>query len=306
VIILCLLILMICKRWKDAKTVAWIALPVAASWLLLSPYYTQSYGIGTVLHRTMGTMIITNLHALKASFVALPINLHPAVIAILLVTSALTFFKGTKESRVLLGIAWLIALVNGVSQDLLLNSTTFGVARYNILLLLPLALGCGNLLVLRLPRSTQNGAAAIAVIVMAMVTPFDFTGYAQSLRENPSTIESAPTEGYDPLPILAATEDVIVKTHAMPVVLAPHLEFLDLLQASSLITAAQKADIIARSNTWTLASQDHPVIVVAPATSFEPHLTKEQQDRLREARSWALMQPHTTKTFGREEAVIVY
>ncbi len=334
-IVASIVVLVIFSRGRAALTTSLVAFPVIAAWLLLSPIYTASYGffgnepsqLSDIFTHGLLTPILTMIRAL-------PTNLHPLGLTILLGSSLLTLLHGRREDRILLGCAWLMALSTAAAQQFTAGAVFWGIGRYNILLLLPLSVGVGGLFSLErgatLPSSPHAvrsmpareevvaeralrahhdiigpilGLASIAALLI--ITPFDFIEYTQHLRATSPDIYREPTEGYLALPIIDAAREHLKEPNL--VILAPQYTFLDLFVATGELTIPERDAIIKRSQGWTPSSPDRPILIQAPTiTSYRPNLSKEQVNALDGARIWALVQnDHTIKRLGVEETVIV-
>lgn len=302
-----IVLLWIFRRRKDARTVAVVSLPVIAAWLLLSPLYTASYGFGPA-GAASGSMLsrLLSPDPFIVALQSLPLNLHPVALAVLLLTTVLCFLRGNRSQCLLLLSAWMMAVTTAAVQHPLTGDVFRGVARYNILLTLPLGLGLGMLMQgVRLPKGVSQLTAALSLFALLIITPFDFVSYTQILRARSADIYHTPTEGYLAMPIEQATKELI--TQPRLIIVAPQYTFLDLFVATGKISAAQRSDLIHRSQTWTSASPDRPVLVQAPVTtSYRPNLSEADEARLRSAREWALKQKdHRIVKLGIEETVVV-
>lgn len=308
------LLLGLLRRWRALRSTFLVSAPAIVAWLILAPIFTASYGSFTEGF-PLQSAAAQALPALVATFRALPLNLDPAALGILLLTTLFALALGSRETRTLLGCSWLLALATAVLQQLTAGPVFVGVARYNILLLLPLGVGIGGLVHL-MERITLPGKTGLvprlapllgllSLAVLIWITPYDFVEFAQVLRARSADIYRTPTEGYLPVPLLTA-----VRVHANDphlVVLAPQTTFIDLLVAIGELTAAQRSAITERSQHWTTASTDRPVIIQAPVlTHYGPNLSPKREEFLKEARAWALQQPHhSVVRLGTEETIFV-
>lgn len=298
-----LLLLAILGHRPEAWRAAWIIGPVVAAWFVLSPLYAATYSFvgeqSAVVHAGLRTPWVPLLAMLRA----LPINLHPAGLAVLVLSSALAFALGDRVHRSLLGWAWCIALASSVPQQLLVGDLFTGVARMNVLLLVPLGMSIGCLATMRM---TGKIAAAAALAALVAVTPFGFARYTQHLRATSVDIYREPIEAYVALPLSRALDDVLRRSTA-PTVLAPEYNILDLHVAMGTLTLAERDAIIARSAAWVPASIDRPVVVQAPVEAgYVPSVTTATEERLRVAREWAVRQQHDVYRLGSEEALVVW
>ncbi len=303
-----IVLLWIFGRRKDSWTVAAVALPVVGAWLLLSPLYTASYGFGAAGAAAGGSVLsrILSPDPFIVAAQSLPLNLHPLALAVLLLTTVLCFLRGSRPQRLLLLSAWVMAVTTAALQHPLAGDVFRGVARYNILLILPLGLGIGMLMQgIRLPKGLSQLLSALALFALLVITPFDFVAYTQMLRATFKDIYHTPTEGYLAMPIEHITKEFITEPHL--IIIAPQYTFLDLFVATGKLSPAQRSDLIHRSQAWTPASPDRPVLVQAPiTTSYRPNLSAEAEERLRAAHEWALKQKdHRIIKLGIEETVVV-
>ncbi|MBI5156094.1 hypothetical protein HZA45_02340 [Candidatus Peregrinibacteria bacterium] len=300
-----LALLCVTKRWRSALWIAAIALPVIIAWMALSPLYTVQYNLTSSSYALGNNSHTSVVEAIATAAKALPENFHPWILLMFAAVTILALLKGTPSQRLLLGIAWIVALASSVPQQILAGSTFYGVARLNILILLPfgLALGC---IAMRAAWWSRIATEA-AVILLIALTPIRFLDYVQLLRSHSPDIYRTPPEGYDALPVSDAAALLVPKYKDTIVILAPQYEFLDWLMVQGLISAADKRGILDRSNAWTTTSRARPVLVQAPVTTtYGPNLSEADEARLRAAREWALKQKdHRIVKLGIEETVVV-
>ncbi len=295
---------------RSGLIVTGITAPVIGCWLLLSPYYTFQYNPGGKVSLGFAGLLIKMLEGIFASIKALPMNVSWPVLIMLIITSLLSIGFGKKDQRSLLFTAWLIALVNGLMQNAIINDIYYGVARYNILLLLPLGIGlaiCADIGTSKFSRWFCKLCTALSLMFLILLTPFNFSAYTQHLRSQSHDIYRTPTEGYLASPLYAATKEVL-KTSRTFIIVTPGSQYLDLFVAQGLLTTDERSKIMERSNAWTLATNtERPVIVQGPiSTSYLPNLTIEHEKKLRDARAWALTQTGIIVIrVGLEEAIIV-
>ncbi len=305
-IVASLIALALFRRRSAAFTTASVALPVVAAWLLLSPIYTASYGFFSPGESQLQDLAAEGFfRPLFIMLQSLPANFHIVALVILIGTSALTLLLGERNSRILLLTAWLIALPPSIGQQMTSGDAFHGVARYNILLLLPLGLAVGNLFVPSRLRLVGPIIGLACIAALFVITPFDFIDYTQRLRASSIDIYRTPPEGYLALPVQNAVDKYLREPHL--VVLAPQSTFLDLFVATGELTVPERSAIMERSPRWTPDSPDRPILIQAPVgTSYRPNLTERQEDNLRVAREWGLLQPnHRIEKLGIEEIVIV-
>ena len=292
------------RRREAALHATCVCFPPIVLWLLLSPLFTAQYDLGGRVAGGLLPTILRTSHNLSMAIASIPSNIHLITVIALCITSLLVLFKGTTADRTTLGIGWLLAIVNAAAQNAATVELYAGTARYNILIVIPLALGIG--LVVASPFVANRIVGCLALAGLLLITPFDFVHYAQKLRATASDIQRTPTEGYFPTPLPLVVRRVLQSTKR-PVILGMGMHFLDLFIAEGLISVSDRNAILEQSRSWNPSSMLRPVLIQAPiVTSYTPNLTAEQEDRLRAARSWALQQPsHTTKRLGLEETVIV-
>lgn len=295
-----LLLLALLRRWKDILWALSVALPIIVAWLALSPLFTAQYNL------TSSGMLPTSLLPLSEALRALPRNFHPIGLAILLSTSFFALFAGSREQRLLLLAAWSIALPPALLQHLLAGPTFYGVARYNVLLLLPQACAIGMLFA-GLTTYKRLGVAlgTVSLLALLWITPFRFASFLQEERATSKDIYRTPSEGYLPLPLQQTLEELLPLEKETIVIVAPHYTLLDFFVARHTLTLAERSSIIARSRAWSQDSTVRPVVIQAPTVApYQPNLTQEEEDRLRSARIWALKQPHHILRYGMEETII--
>jgi hypothetical protein len=245
-----------------------------------------------------------------AAVKALPENQSVTVLTMMLTASIIAFLFAKPAQKKLLAVAWFVALVNGMMQNAVINDVFYGVPRYNILLLLPFGLGFAMVSDLGSGFITRNfwkGITLVGVVILIMMTPFNFTNFTQELRAHSPDIYRTPTEGYLASPLYTATKELLKTTHSF-VIVTPGSEYLDLFVAQDLLTTKERSVIMERSNAWTLTEHPlRPVIVQGPiVTSYQPNLTPEHEQMLRDARAWALAQSGAQVfRIGLEEAIIV-
>ena len=298
-----LVVLLLLRRRRELLTTAGVALPVIGAWLLLSPLYTASYGLAEVANPASFPPWLPLITAVRS----LPANFGIVGMMVLLGTSLLAFLFGSRPQRVLLGIAWLFGVSTAMLQHQLAGEVFWGVARYNIVLLIAQGVAIGILLHGTRVIATFNKALGIiAVLALLCTTPYDFVLFAQSIRTGNRDIYRTPTEGYLPLPLLKATR-LWLKTESSPMILAPDYQFLDLLIAEGKLTRAERDTIVNQSAEWTPADPARPVIIQAPvSTTYTPNKTPVEERRLRDAHAWAIKQPgYIIERLGIEETVVV-
>ena len=185
-----LILLCVTKKWRSALWTGAIALPVIVAWMALSPLYTVQYNLTSSAYALGSNSHTSLLEAMVTAVKALPENFHPWILLMFAAVSILAFARGTKSECVLLGIAFLVAFASAVPQQVLAGSTFYGVARLNILLLLPfgLALGCICAEKEWWSRIVTEGA----ILLLVFLTPFHFLGYIQSLRAHAPDIYRTP------------------------------------------------------------------------------------------------------------------
>jgi hypothetical protein len=308
-IALCIVLLWLTRRRQAAKVIMLVAGPVACIWLALYPTYHYSFilnpGKGALFPAAdMGQPLLPLLTTIQA----LPGQFHPLVIGLLLLSSCVVFLRGSNAWRITLGVAWLIGLSTSGVQQLIQLPVYWGYPRFNILLLLPLAVGLAGVCSLpSLSRKLQIGFAAIIVVLLGAVTPFDTVSFAHRLRVDSPAIYKTTTGGDSPLPVAVITERILAR-YPKAVFVIPDGTYFDLYVASGLLTVRQRSELLARGKAWTPESPDRPVIVQAPVvTSYGPNVPDEYADRLRAAREWALAQPkYQVMKMGLEEVVVVW
>lgn len=302
-----LAILLISPKLRKSGLIAGLtASPIVGAWLYLSPYYTFQYNFEAQTSKGFFSVIVKMFDGITASIDALPHSLGLVALTLLFVGTLITLIRGSKSDQILLACAWIVAAVNGLAQNAVINDIFYGVARYNILLVLPLGIGLAGFFEGRKWQPTLSFIGFASIAALLVVTPFNFTEYTQHLRATSEDIWRTPPEGYLASPLLTATREVAKKNKSF-VLIAPGSQFMDLLIVEGLLTPAQRASVMTRSLVWTPESTERPVIVQAPLiTSYQPNQTPEQEQRLREAQTWARLQPnHQVVRLGEEEVIIV-
>jgi hypothetical protein len=294
------------KLRKAGIATALTAAPVVLAWLYLSPYYTFQYNFEAQTSKGFASVILKMIDGITASIDALPHSLGLVALSILFIGTLFTLIRGSKSDQILIACAWIIAAVNGLAQNAVINDIFYGVARYNILLVLPLGIGLAGFFEGRKWQPTLSFVGLGLIALLVVVTPFNFTEYTQYLRATSDDIWRTPPEGYLASPLLEATRDV-AKTDKSFVLIAPGSQFMDLLIVEGLLTPSERASIMQKSLAWTPKSTQRPVIVQAPLiTSYQPNQTPEQEQRLRDAATWARTQPnHSIVRVGEEEVIVV-
>jgi hypothetical protein len=294
---------------RSALIIAGVTAPIVACWLFLSPYYTFQYSLGEKVSHGTIALLFKMIAGIMAATRALPTNLSAPVLGILLGSTGIAFLIGTPSHRRLLFSSVFIAVINGFMQNAIINDIYYGVARYNILLLVPLGLSLGviaNAGHSLMARTAWQSIASASALFLILVTPFNFREYTQLLRSESPDIYRTPPEGYLASPLYRATEQMLKTTRSFAIA-TPGSQYLDLFVAQGMLTAAERSAIMEKSNAWTHATHERPVIVQGPITaSYQPNLTPEHEAALREARAWALTQSGITVVReGLEEAIIV-
>ena len=299
-----LFILWIMGKRQAALSAGSIALPIALLWIAMYPTcgYSFLFHKGSLFPAASRSLIDPILSTLST----LPLNFHLLTLTILIAGSIIIVLRGQRDSRILLGIAWILGLAPSLVQQMIQEPKYYGYPRFNILLLLPLCIVIAELTSQRTFPKLRGLPGMLCLALLLFITPFDAIRFAQSLRiDNPRIFQST-TGGDVPLPVTMIAEGIVRKTpHAVFVV--PDVSFLEILITQGVITVEERRAIIARSTAWTPISPDRPVVIQAPTvTSYQPNMTAAAETRLKEARAWALLQPrHTIVPLGLEEAIIV-
>lgn len=293
------------RRRRALVTVSAIALPLALIWLTMYPTYRYPF-----LFQEQGLFPAAStslLRPLVAAATALPKNLHLVGLIVLLGSSLVVWSRGAPAHARVLTIAWILGGVTSGVQQLIQEEVWYGYPRFNILLLLPLAVGVAGLLAdagpLRILRRTLG---TLAVLALLAITPFDIATYAQTQRRIAEGIFQSPTGGDVPLPVTFVAEKYL-REEPHHIILSPDYAFLDLYIAIGVLTPDDRTRIIRTSDRWSPLSETRPVLIQAPVvTTYQPNITAAQEDRLRVARAWGLQQPHhTIVRLGIEEVVVV-
>jgi hypothetical protein len=298
-----LILLWLLRHRVAAKIAAAVALPVAFAWLALAPLYTAQYGFGSAQF-SLFVSVQRMVGGLVSALFALPLNFHPLGLAALIGGTFLAWYVTTQENRRILLASWCIGISTAIFQQLLAGPVFFGVARYNILLLLPLTLSIGMLIAEK--KFWIRGMGVTAITVIVWVTPFSFISFAQEIRHTVPHLYQTPTEGYLPLPTLEALTLLTAK-HKNFAFLGPNRALLDLLVVQGKLTKEERTVILERSDAWNLSSPQVPVLIQAPVqVHYQPNLSPNEESLLRETRNWGLTRPHTLTRLGTEETLIVW
>jgi hypothetical protein len=282
-----------------------VALPVTLAWLTLAPLYASHYGLGEDTVNTLNPLL-----SLISAASMLPSNFHPLLLAFLLLSSCVAWITSDRWHRQLLLLAWAVALPVAIVHHGIAGQVCIiciGVARYNILLLLPAALSVGCLLVGR--KGVLPPLLAITTVLVSLyLTPFSFVEFTQKQRIPGSDIMHTPTEGYLPGPVIPASAQLLQEYPESLIIVAPQYGFLDWFAARGLASLPNLKELQKRSMSWDPSSPLRPVVIQAPVTTtYLPSITQEQEQRLKEIRTWARKQTsHTTIQFGTEEIIIVH
>ena len=302
-----ILLFVLLRRFRDALSIAFIALPPVASWLSLYPLYRYDFllsGQGLFPAAQSSTSFFQSLVVFVGS---LSLTLNPIVLVSLLVTTLVILLFGRFEERCLLFAAWLVALPPVLAQQIVLPVALQGYARYDLLLHLPLAVALGILVGFTARRRAGFVLALAVIIALLFVTPWNIESFRQNVRTSSiAEIYRLPTHGEETLPITAEALHMIQRGER-PIIIAPDSAFLELPIAAGYLTPKERTSLVDAGSTWTPLSPARPVLVQAPVvTTYQPNLSAAAEDRLKSARAWALSQPdHRIVRFGIEEVVIV-
>lgn len=305
VLIPVIIALWVIRRRRAASIVSGISLPIVLTWFVLSPLYAAQYRFAS---RASGGVLATIQRAtdvMTHATLSLPHNLHPVALFVLLFSSAIVLLAGRRHDRILLLITWGIAGAGSLSQNVLAAEMFSGVARYSILILLPLGTGIGGMLASEKRHMPMNIAGILCVALLLLITPWDFVSYAQSLRVTDRDIWRSPNEGYLPTPAYQAVL-TLTREGKEPAIVGPVGQLPDLLLATGEISAQKRERMMATSRKWSLSQPTRPVMILSPVSAtYRPNLSVEEEHYLKEVRAWALSQPHTVVRLGMEEAIIV-
>jgi glycosyltransferase involved in cell wall biosynthesis len=304
---LILFVLVILRRFREALGLAAITLPPAIAWLSLYPLYRYDFLLSGQGLFPAAQNSASFLQAMALFFSSLPLTMHPAVFAILILTTLVVLFVGGRDERRLLLIAWLIAFPLVFLQQMVLPADIRGYARYDLLMHLPLAVGLGIVAGLGFKKKLGGLIALVAVIVLIFVTPWNIEAYRQQVRTGPwQEMYRHPTAGETSLPVAKVALEMI-KQGQRPIIVAPDSGFLELTVAGRLITPEERTEMLAAGNNWTTDQTARPVLVQAPTvTTYRPNIPLSREEFLKSARDWALKQPgHLVVRSGIEEVVIV-
>ncbi|HVW66374.1 MAG TPA: hypothetical protein VHA78_01435 [Candidatus Peribacteraceae bacterium] len=295
--------LWILRRRRAAWDTAAVALPVGLLWVAVYAFGAFQYAFlsGTSdRHFVLVTPILDTI-------AAIPDALHPVGLLILLAGSAVVFWRRAAD-RWPLAIAWLFAIANTVPQQLLTIDRWYGYGRFDVFLMLPLAVCAGSLTSWAADRKRLI-LIAFLFAVLVCTTPFSFLSFLQRYRSVSylSRMERTVTGGVDVTPLPTVVHRLAA--HAgTEVILAPDYSFLDLAIAHGDITVADRTTLLRRSASWTPSSTDRPVIIQAPRAgmTYRTNISGEQEDRLRSAAAWAEKQPGVERVvLGSEQTLIV-
>ena len=280
-------------RRRSAFTIAGIAGPIAMLWI--GAYFLGNYQAGFLSNTSSLPTVPGMLHNILIAAEKLPSQFHPAGLIILVGGSLLIFVRKRGPLTYILLSAFLVALSTIAFHHAVLPTHLAGFARFNALLVLPLAIVMAGLASPTiLPRHWQSTLlTGLCIIALLAVTPFDFRSFTQEIRTHtPEDIRFSPTAGDLATPLPRVVRDTLQHTKNI-VVLQPDVAYLDLFVARGLLSLQERTDILVRSREWTPASPDRPVLIQAPAEgmTFAPNLPAEEEVQLREAELWARTQP---------------
>jgi hypothetical protein len=300
-------VLLFMKHIRPAKIIALIAGPIGLLWI--SVYFLGSFQYNYDLSANVSAKNpLTPLHALTETGLALPMQLHPIGIIVLLVGSFLTIQHGNILMKMTLLAAWFIGLTNTGIQQIVIPDIWTGYGRLNILMILPLSIVMATLGSLRWGSFLQrNIAISFVMIALIYSTPFDFLSYTHNLRTLPAEkIFHTITAGDAPSPTPNIIKEILQDTKEM-IILQPDSAYLDLFIAVHLLSTEERSHILALSKEWTPQSPIRPVIIQAPqeGSTYQPNLSAEEEGRLKEAALWTQTQEKVEKVILGKEVVLI-
>ncbi|OGJ60507.1 hypothetical protein A3J34_01990 [Candidatus Peribacteria bacterium RIFCSPLOWO2_02_FULL_51_10] len=302
----CVLLFLLNKR-REAWQIGSVAAPVAVAWAALYPFYGYDFLLqkGNIFPAASQHEIFKPL---SIFFISLPQIVGAIPLVILILGSLVLYIFGERREKIFLSAAWVITLSVTLAQQMILPPELFGYARYAVLLMLPLAIVTGSFLSGNIRIGSWSKPLGIIFVILFIVsTPFDVVTFMQNNRINPGASVYRTTSTADIAQPIQSVAEKILKENPGAVVLAPDLSFLDLFIPAGIISPAQRSRIINRSRIWTPEDPTRPVMIQSPVlATYQPNTTPEQENRLRDARVWALKQPGN-KVFklGIEETVVV-
>ncbi len=301
------LLLLVMKQRRNAFNTLGIAAPIAL--LSLGTYFLGSYQYAFLSTSSSLPTLSSVIHNLFTAVKVFPSQFHLAALAVLLGGSFLVLKRGTPHLRSALLAAWLIALTNISFHQAILPPIWAGFARYSTLLLLPLGVTLAALASQEvIPRNGfRKTLLGLTVFLFLSITPFAFIAFTQSIRtRSPNDIRQSVTGGDLPTALPGIAQRMLVKKDL--IILTPDGAFLDLFIAKGFLTPGERNALLKRSNEWMPESLLRPVIIQSPGKNmtFAPNVSKEDEERLREAEVWARKQPGVQEeTFGRMVTLIV-
>ncbi len=296
-------LLLVCGRKRAAWTVGSIGLPIGVLWLMV-------YVLGSFQYPFLSTES-TRSFQLLAPFIAtlknLPDQLHPIGLLLLLVGGAYVAWKRPTDRNTLL-VAWVFAvLYTGLHQFLTIDEW-YGYGRFNVLLMLPLAVTIGSIIA-AVSEKNHVLTAITLLLPLILATPWSNVGFLQSYRAVSylDMMERTVTGGVSPSPLPRAMNDFVPKADTL-ILISPSSSFLDLLIARGKLSIAQRTAILERSKLWKPNSTARPVLIQAPTEgyTFRINIPKLDEQRLIDAAAWARKQPGLmVYRLGHEEALVV-
>lgn len=299
-------LLFVLRRRQAAWNIALIAFPVGLVWVAVYATGVFQYSFlssGSASERTFAIM-----EPLAKLLIALPEQLSLSGMLILIAGSIAVLWRRPSE-RPLLLLAWLFAIVYTAMHALLTLDRWYGYGRFNILMMLPLAVCAGSLVAWAHGKRWREYGTGITVIAaLALQTPWNFVGFLQSSRDVSllDRIERTVTGGVDPTPLPSIVEQHLANVDTM-IVISPSHAFLDLLIARGLLTPVQRSSLIKRSHEWNPSLPNRPVLIQAPpdGRTYRTNISEVDEKFLLDAAAWAAIQTNKEIFSLGEEKVIV-
>lgn len=282
----------------DCIGISW---PVGAIWAFV--YLLGAY------HNAVIYAQHTLFAPLSATLIALPGQLHPLGIAVALIGSVIVFFR-SKSTRLPLLFTWLIGTANTVVHQYLLTPQWYGYGRYDILLMLPVAVVAVGFWDRDAFGKFATWTGAFVLGALLLTTPFNVVDELQTLRALPaSQVQHSLTGGMDVTALPWEVWRLIERGEKHVIILSPDRMIVELMVAKGYLTPSERTELWRRSDAWTPSSADRPVLVQGPTPPlryYNQGFSLERERRLAEAAEWAQHQPDVRVIrYGAEKTYVV-
>jgi hypothetical protein len=303
-------ILIIFKKRQGAFRATCIAGPIA--FLMISAYVLGSFQYSFSLSGRVSDATIPIITPVLQTAIRLPAQLHPVGIIILLLGSALVFLRCSKTIKFTLLTAWAIGITNASVQQIVVPEIWTGYGRFNVLLLLPLAIVMAGIASKEFaPKKIRIAIAGLATLALVLITPFDFVSYANSIRSLPKEeIFHSALAGESPSPMPRVVRQFLEEGITEMVILQPDSSYLDLFIAKGLLTPEERSNLIQISIDWSpekSSGPGSPILVQAPHgdMTYQPNKTPEWEQKLIDSAEFLRKLPGVSEVRLGEEVVYV-